>query len=117
MNVRRRPTRILGLAALAVLVGACGWGPLAVGPQPVLAGSPVAPTTASGTPGSGGVSSDGAISPNRITSLGRRAGFNPGSGILWMDDAERQQEMDAMVATGARWSVKPLPRGTGRPGS
>ena len=103
MNVRRRPTRILGLAALTVLLGACGWGPLAVGPQPVLAGSPVAPTTASGTPGGGGVSSDGAISPNRITSLGRRAGFNPGSGILWMDDTERQQEMDAMVATGARW--------------
>jgi hypothetical protein len=32
-----------------------------------------------------------------------RAGFNPGSPILWMDDVDRQRELDAMAATGARW--------------
>lgn len=103
MNVRHRSTRIFGLTALAVLLGACGWGTAPFGPVPATPGSPAAPATAAGNPTTGGVSSDGTLSPNRITTLGRRAGFNPGSGILWMDDADRQREMDAMVATGARW--------------
>ena len=100
MNVRRRSTRILGLTALAVLLGACDWGAAPFGPPPAIPGSPAAPATASapGNPTPGGT-----VPADLITTLGLRAGFNPGSGILWMDDAERRREMDAMVATGARW--------------
>ena len=38
-----------------------------------------------------------------IPALAERAGFNPGSTILWMNDVDRQRELDAMAATGAKW--------------
>jgi hypothetical protein len=73
----------LGVTA-ALALGACGFEP-----------APPAPRLVSDHPavgGSGAVNADAA-----------RAGFAPGSGILWMNDADRQRELDAMAATGARW--------------
>ncbi len=77
-------------ALLVVVVSACG-----------LARPPISPAASS--PPDRPISSDGAVAPGGPTEAARRAGFNPGSGILWMDDADRQRELDAMVATGARW--------------
>ncbi|MGH9154570.1 MAG: hypothetical protein ACRD1K_01670, partial [Acidimicrobiales bacterium] len=34
---------------------------------------------------------------------GQRAGFSPGSTILWGSDADLARDLDAMAATGAAW--------------
>lgn len=88
---RRHSIRMLSLTAVVVLLGACGF----TAPLPLV--------PSGSNPAGGGVAADGAPSSHPTTEFARRAGFNPGSGILWMDDAERQRELDAMVATGARW--------------
>ncbi len=100
MSFSRRPIQILGLVTIVMVLGACGWGPSPFAPA---TGSSSAPSKSGAQPTTGGVASDGAVSARGTTALGRRAGFNPGSGILWMNDAERQRELDAMAATGARW--------------
>ena len=41
--------------------------------------------------------------PGVVAALADRAGFNPGSPILWMNDLDRQRELDTMAATGAKW--------------
>lgn len=102
--VRRHPAhRILGTAAVLMMLSACGFAPTRI-PAPIAASpgrpSPVAPSS---NPSGGGILSDGAASPGGTTELGRRAGFTPGAGILWMDDADRRRELKAMAATGARW--------------
>jgi hypothetical protein len=80
----------VGVLALALLVGACGYRP--------------APTIgAAAPPPDGTIHSDGVPALRPIPALADRAGFNPGSGILWMNDADRRRELDAMAATGAKW--------------
>ena len=97
--VRRHPARrIFATAAVLMMLSACGFAPARL-PTPV-APAPIAPSS---NPAGDGIVSDGAVSPGGTTELGRRAGFNPGSGILWMGDADRQRELDEMAATGARW--------------
>ncbi len=91
MQHRHRHRRTIGIALAAVVLGVCG-----VRPGPVL-GSSADPAPASP------IRADGAPTPGTTGALGRRAGFNPGSGILWMKDGDRQRELDAMAATGARW--------------
>src|SRR3954470_16136462 len=81
---RRSSTMLIGSVTLALVLGACGFGPA---PQPIPIG--------------GGT--DRAAATRPAGALADRAGFNPGSGILWMNDADRQRELDAMAATGARW--------------
>lgn len=80
----------VGVLALALLVGACGYRP-----APTIGGAAAAPT--------GTIHSDGTPILRANPALADRAGFNPGSGILWMNDTDRQRELDAMAATGARW--------------
>src|SRR4051794_2431762 len=76
---RRFSTMLIGSLALAFVLGACGFAPV---PSPAPGGG----TTA-----------------RPVTALADRAGFNPGSGILWMNDGDRRRELDAMAATGAKW--------------
>ncbi|MEP6623986.1 MAG: hypothetical protein ABJC79_06065 [Acidimicrobiia bacterium] len=91
MSRRLQRVRIVvTVALLLTVVSACG-----------LARPPIGPATSA--PPDRPISSDGGVAPGGTTEAARRAGFNPGSGILWMDDADRQRELDAMVATGARW--------------
>jgi hypothetical protein len=81
---RRHVMVLAGAFALALTLGACGFAP---------------------TPAPGGVAppaaGDATTAP--IPALADRAGFNPGSPILWMNDVDRQRELDAMAATGAKW--------------
>jgi hypothetical protein len=97
---RRFHVRTLAAGALLVTLSACGFG------APPIAPAPLGPAgngpAGSGTPDRP-ISSDGHAAPGGTTEAARRAGFNPGSGILWMDDADRQRDLDAMAATGARW--------------
>ncbi|MDQ1403725.1 MAG: polysaccharide biosynthesis protein PslG [Actinomycetota bacterium] len=44
----------------------------------------------------------GAASSATLT-VGSRAGFAPGGGILWESDADLAKDLDAMAATGAHW--------------
>jgi len=81
---RRSSTMLIGSLALALVLGACGFAPA---PRPAPLG--------------GGT--DGATAVRPVAALADRAGFNPGSGILWMNDGDRQRELDAMAATGAKW--------------
>jgi hypothetical protein len=88
---RRRVTATLITLALGTLVlGACSAAP---GPSLRRVGARTEVV----------VRADGQAVPGAITEAATRAGFNPGSGILWMDDAERRRELDAMAATGAKW--------------
>jgi hypothetical protein len=80
----------VGVLTLALLVGACGYRP-----APTLAGA--------GPTSTDQLHADGVPVLGAVPALAERAGFNPGSGILWMNDADRQRELDAMAATGARW--------------
>ncbi|MBM3675275.1 MAG: hypothetical protein FJW88_10075 [Actinobacteria bacterium] len=74
MRGRRRSFQAAVLGTLAVLVlGACG---VAVAPP---------------------------ASPTFVGSLAGRTGVNPGSAILWMNDADRNRELDQIAATGAGW--------------
>src|SRR5690349_13836845 len=81
---RRTSTMLIGSLALALVLGACGFAP-APRPAPLAGGT------------------DGATAVRPVAALADRAGFNPGSGILWMNDGDRQRELDAMAATGAKW--------------
>ncbi|MGZ4794611.1 MAG: hypothetical protein ACXVLO_01615 [Acidimicrobiia bacterium] len=66
--------------------------------------TPFRPIGPSSAPKAPPIHSDGQQSPGAVVpALANRAGFNPGSTILWMDDEDRQRELDAMAATGARW--------------
>src|SRR6478735_69224 len=76
---RRSSTMLIGSLALALVLGACGFAP--------------APSPAPG----------GGTTARPVSALADRAGFNPGSGILWMNDVDRRRELDAMAATGAKW--------------
>ena len=67
----------------AMTLGACGFGVPAI----------PAPT---------GANIAGASNPPTIR-VSNRTGFSPGSGILWMPDADRMHELQMMAATGARW--------------
>ncbi len=49
-----------------------------------------------------GATSAGAATAAPVA-VGERVGVDAGSAILWEDDASRQAELDAIVATGARW--------------
>lgn len=75
---RRSLIVLAGSLALTLALGACGFGPAPFHPG-------------------------GAAVRRPIPELADRAGFNPGSGILWMNDADRRHELDTMAATGARW--------------
>ena len=46
---------------------------------------------------------DGASAAAAEPSVGDRVGVDAGSGILWEDDAQRQADLDAIAATGAKW--------------
>ena len=88
---RRSLIVLVGALASVVVLGACGFRP----PSGVGA-------TASGAK-DGPLHADGDPVRRPRPELAARAGFNPGSGILWMNDADRRRELDAMAATGARW--------------
>jgi hypothetical protein len=77
---RRSTTMLIGSVALALVLGACGFAPA---PQPAPLG--------------------GGAAPHPVAALADRAGYNPGSGILWMNDGDRRRELDEMAATGAKW--------------
>jgi hypothetical protein len=81
---RRHLLELIVSVVLAVVMGACGF---VSGPT----GAPVPPPVKPATP------------PGVVAALAERAGFNPGSPILWMNDVDRQRELDAMAATGAKW--------------
>ena len=95
MSRRLHQVRLLAIAAMLLTLSACGFGIAPVGPAPI--------GPAGGSTPDRPISSDGHAAPGGTTAAARRAGFNPGSSILWMDDAERQRELDAIAATGARW--------------
>jgi hypothetical protein len=80
---RRSLILLAGALAATVVLGACGYQPA----PGIGAGPSVRPDAA----------------PDPMAALADRAGFNPGSGILWMNDTDRRRELDAMAATGARW--------------
>jgi hypothetical protein len=82
---------VAGALTLALALGACGFRP-----------APRLGATATGAT-DGPLHADGDPVLRPLPELADRAGFNPGSGILWMDDADRRHELDAMAATGARW--------------
>lgn len=87
---------ILFTVTAAALAGCAAAGPLG--------GVPGRPGTVGGAgTGTGTVRADGRPTTTIDPVLADRAGFNPGSGILWMSDADRQRELDAMAATGAKW--------------
>ena len=90
LSHRRYHPNIVGVLLTTLVLGACG----------VQAGPSVRPFV---TPADRPLRSDARATPGTTGELGRRAGFNPGSGILWMNDADRRRELDAMAATGARW--------------
>ena len=90
MRRRRHFAHLITITGAALVLSACG-----VTPYPVLG-------SGGSTAGTRTVAADGRPSPG-VAHQGLRAGFNPGSGILWMNDADRQRELDAMAATGARW--------------
>ncbi len=90
MRRRQLISTLSGLTLLVLVLGACTGAP---GPELRRASSRTeAPLRA-----------DGQAVPGAITERATRAGFNPGSAILWMDDAQRQRELDAIAATGAKW--------------
>lgn len=93
MRVRRPITSALATALAVSVLSACGFTPPS---GPALGG-------AGSTPPGRPLGADGKPSRNATNANAQRFGFNPGSGILWMDDATRQRELDAMAATGARW--------------
>src|SRR5512141_2747751 len=88
---RRSLTVSAGALALVLALGACGFRP-----TPRVGGA------TSGATG-GPLHADGDPVRRPLPDLADRAGFNPGPGILWMGDADRRRELDAMAATGARW--------------
>jgi hypothetical protein len=88
---RRSLIVLTGSLVLMLVLGACGFRPA----------SDLGATANGATDGPLHADGDPVLHP--IAALADRAGFNPGSGILWMNDADRQRELDAMAATGARW--------------
>ncbi len=82
---------IVPLVTAVIVLGACGYQPA----RDLRATGGSSPTKTLHT--------DGTATLSQPNEFANRAGFNPGSGILWMNDADRQQELDAMAATGARW--------------
>ena len=101
-------TTVLAATLAAFVLGACGFTPLAnptggptSTPTPTVARAGTG--SATGSTGTGPITGDGSPSRNVANANAQRFGFNPGSGILWMDDDTRQRELDAIAATGARW--------------
>ncbi len=106
--VHRPLTTVLATALAALVLGACGFTPLATptgrpAPTPTPTNAAAGSGPATGGPGTGPIAGNGSPSRNVANANAQRFGFNPGSGILWMDDATRQRELDAIAATGARW--------------
>jgi hypothetical protein len=93
---RRSLIALAGALAATLALGACGYQP-----APGIGGGAVHSDTAPGILRAAPVHSS--TVPVPVAALADRAGFNPGSGILWMNDTDRRRELDAMAATGARW--------------